>query len=367
MQATKANVRAALITFDQQFRETAEWDGWETRANQLYALKWKGKLYPPKKVLSLATGTPVMELHGGKSTNAPLETLGFTVIRLMKGGEGDELPVFERGMQYNRATEITGRFGGSSRSGICPSAQVPAIFLFTGDSGGKFGYQDHEDASGILHYTGEGQYGDMSMTRGNAAIARHAVDGKTLHVFRTSGKGKACTYLGEYFYGSHSVVQGLDADGKKRALIVFQLVPVDMTDQKPETDDTVDIQVKPSPMDLAELRMLALAAVAKQTTVGDPKATVRIAYTRSAQVKDYVLARAKSICELCETKAPFVSRATGLPYLEPHHINRLSDGGLDHPKYIGAICPTCHRRIHYGVDGHAANEALRVKIEALES
>lgn len=137
MQATRANVQAALITFDQQFREAAEWDGWETRANQLYALKWKGKLYPPKKVLSLATDTPVMELHGGKSTNAPLETLGFTVIRLMKGGEGEELPVFERGMQYNRATEITGRFGGSSRSGICPSAKVSAIFLFTGDSGGK--------------------------------------------------------------------------------------------------------------------------------------------------------------------------------------------------------------------------------------
>ena len=366
MQATKANVRAALTTFDEEFRDASEWQDWESRANQLYALKWKGKLYPPKKVLSLATGTPVMELHGGKSTNAPLEALDFTVIRLMKGGEGGELPAFEVGMQYNRATEITGRFGGSSRSGICPSAKVPAIFLFTGDSGGKFGYADEVDDSGVLHYTGEGQYGHMTMTRGNAAIARHSVDGKALHVFQTSGKGKACTYLGEYFYGSHRIAQSLDAEGKKRDLIVFQLVPVNVTELNLEGNEGVDIQVEAKPMDLAHMRKLALAAVAKQTTLGDPKATVRLAYIRSAQVKDYVLARAQSICELCETKAPFISRATGLPYLEPHHINRLSDGGLDHPKFMGAICPTCHRRIHYGVDGHEANESLRAKIALLE-
>jgi hypothetical protein len=25
--------------------------------------------------------------------------------------------------------------------------------------------------------------------------------------------------------------------------------------------------------------------------------------------------------------------------------------GADHPKWRGAVCPTCHRNIHHGVDG----------------
>jgi hypothetical protein len=39
------------------------------------------------------------------------------------------------------------------------------------------------------------------------------------------------------------------------------------------------------------------------------------------------------------------------PNLEPHHIRRLADGGPDHPRWVAALCPTCHRRVHHGVDG----------------
>lgn len=43
--------------------------------------------------------------------------------------------------------------------------------------------------------------------------------------------------------------------------------------------------------------------------------------------------------------APF-QRKDGTPYLEPHHIQRLADEGPDHPKWVGAVCPSCHREIH---------------------
>ena len=56
----------------------------------------------------------------------------------------------------------------------------------------------------------------------------------------------------------------------------------------------------------------------------------------------------------------------GTPYLEPHHTTRLADEGLDHPATVGAICPTCHRRIHSGADGAAWNERLLKRIAEKE-
>ena len=61
---------------------------------------------------------------------------------------------------------------------------------------------------------------------------------------------------------------------------------------------------------------------------------------------------------------------TGTPYLEPHHTTRLSDGGPDHPRCVGAICPYCHREIHFGENGAEKNINLRnflLELEGSES
>jgi 5-methylcytosine-specific restriction protein A len=70
-----------------------------------------------------------------------------------------------------------------------------------------------------------------------------------------------------------------------------------------------------------------------------------------------VLARAAGVCECCSVAAPFVT-ANGEPFLEPHHTRRLSDGGPDDPRLVGAVCPNCHREIHHGAKGQERNEAL---------
>ena len=54
--------------------------------------------------------------------------------------------------------------------------------------------------------------------------------------------------------------------------------------------------------------------------------------------------------------APFIT-PDGQLYLEVHHIERLSDGGPDHPRWVVAVCPNCHRRAHY-----AGDEVLRIMI-----
>jgi 5-methylcytosine-specific restriction endonuclease McrA/thiamine phosphate synthase YjbQ (UPF0047 family) len=85
-------------------------------------------------------------------------------------------------------------------------------------------------------------------------------------------------------------------------------------------------------------------------------------YKRSSAVREYALARADGTCEACKKDAPFI-KENGDPYLEVHHVNELSDGGADDPSIVGAVCPSCHKEIHYGKHGDELNEKLRERLQ----
>jgi 5-methylcytosine-specific restriction protein A len=274
---------------------------------------------------------------------------------------------FQTGRVYDRRSEIHGPFGGNWQSGIAPSSMADAIFIFTGATGAQFGYTDTEtlDENGLttFFYTGEGQVGDMTFTKGNKAILEHSNSGRALHLFRSRGKSKGQEYIGEFVYADHKIETGPDLKKQMRKVIVFELVSVRVAELLESSDPPIDdIHV---PKTLAEARTLAIAA---STAIGIPsgQSAVRTLYTRSKAVKDYVLMRADGVCESCRKPAPFF-RMNGSPYLEPHHTTRLSDGGPDHPQFVGAICPSCHREIHHGKDGELKNFKLRALILSIES
>jgi len=79
----------------------------------------------------------------------------------------------------------------------------------------------------------------------------------------------------------------------------------------------------------------------------------------------YALKRSKGACEGCSAPAPFEGKEG--PFLEVHHLLRLGDGGPDHPENVIALCPNCHRRVHFGKDGEACNEKLLEIANGLES
>jgi hypothetical protein len=67
-----------------------------------------------------------------------------------------------------RRTELHDLYGGSGQSGISPSRISPNILVFTDPrSGERHGYFDQWAADDSFHYTGEGQRGDQTMTRGD--------------------------------------------------------------------------------------------------------------------------------------------------------------------------------------------------------
>ncbi|WP_206600325.1 HNH endonuclease [Chromobacterium sphagni] len=275
------------------------------------------------------------------------------------------IPYFVVGRDYYRKREITGIYGGSGQSGIAPSKQAAAVFIFTGSSGEQYGYQDEIDEDGFLTYTGEGQEGDMVMVRGNRAIATHTFDGRALYVFKTQGHGQPCEYMGEFIYISHFYDRGGDKNGKDRQVIRFLLAPAGIDILKAQGLSIQESHANYTKPTLDILRERALRAIGMQDNYLNSNEAKRLVYRRSEDIKQYVLARANGLCECCEKPAPFLRLKDSTPYLEPHHINRLSDGGLDHPNHMAALCPNCHREIHHGRNGVHINNWLRVKIKDL--
>ena len=79
------------------------------------------------------------------------------------------------------------------------------------------------------------------------------------------------------------------------------------------------------------------------------KETISFTYERSAKNKAWILYNSKGICENCLKPAPFKTK-NSIFYLEVHHVKRLSDGGSDTIQNTVALCPNCHKEIHYGLN-----------------
>ena len=266
--------------------------------------------------------------------------------------------MFVIGRDYSRRHDIHDVYGGQRQGGISTPAEEPYVFLFTGKSGGQYGYEDGWRDEDVFVYTGEGQRGDMEFRAGNAAIRDHAANGKELLLFEALGKGQPVRFVGVFSCPTWEYGAGPDVDGKDRRTIRFHLVRTGL--------DSGDIeQVTASgPPDLQALRSRALDAM-KATRSPNVREARQVLYERSKAVKDYVLARANGICELTGEPAPFKTKA-GTPYLEVHHVRRLSDDGPDDPRWVAAITPTAHREIHYGARGEELNRFLKQKLRTIE-
>lgn len=263
---------------------------------------------------------------------------------------------FVPGKLYQRRA-IHAEFGGQAQGGISTPAKHPVIFAFTGKSGAQHGYNDARHSDGSISYFGEGQSGDMELVRGNRAIATHVAMGKDLLVFEATGKGRPVRYEGQFVCQGYDEATSVDSDGYSRTAIVFELVPIEAG------VITAGVSVEPTlPVDdFRKLRELAYRA-AKTPSKKTKSYTVS---ERSSIIRVYALARAGGTCECCGGAGPFLNQADQ-PYLEVHHLRRLTDGGPDSPGGVAAICPNCHREIHHGKLGAEKNVELYRLVQDIE-
>jgi len=110
-------------------------------------------------------------------------------------------------------------------------------------------------------------------------------------------------------------------------------------------------QVRESTQTNRQVRLKKLKEVENDT----PKQVevISVAFRRNADVVAEVLERAAGICEVCKKKAPFLRAKDNTPYLEVHHKVRLADGGKDNLDNAIALCPNCHRKLHFGKSENA--------------
>jgi len=278
--------------------------------------------------------------------------------------------VFEIGRIYNRRSEIHGIYKGQQYGGIATPAEHPYVFIFTSDAGNEYGYIDDFDPNGTFKYTGEGQEGNMKMTKGNLAIHDHQRNNKEILLFESTSRGFV-RFLGYCNYVFHHIEERPDRNGEVRDAIIFHL---DMVNNKNlDTAQTLTSKLVKAPKvvyitkpskgkSLQQLREIALSSTPIQASTQEKIQSIQ---NRSTAIKLYTKKRANGICEGCEETAPFETKSG--PYLEVHHLTRLADGGADLPQNVIALCPTCHRRAHYSLEYLEFNNKLIDKVADIEA
>ena len=276
--------------------------------------------------------------------------------------------LFKVGEVYNRMSDIHNKYDGQQQGGISTPAEFPYIFIFTGTTGGDYGYRDGYDNEGVFNYTGEGQIGDMKMTKGNLAIRDHQKNRKEIYLFEKFLSGYR--FVGLCNYIDNRIEKLKDRNGELRDAIVFRLDIVNA--QNIDTAQNLHANIVEAPKStyctkpskarsLQQLREIALSSTPTQASTQEKIQSIQ---NRSTAIKLYAKKRANGICEGCNETAPFETKSG--PYLEVHHLTRLADGGADLPQNVIALCPTCHRKAHYSLDHLEFNNQLINKVATIE-
>ena len=196
----------------------------------------------------------------------------------------------------------------------------------------------------ILYYTGMGQTGDQDL---------NFAQNKTLHESSQTG---VLVYLFEMFNDQRYRYRGIvelagepfqenekDINGDMRKVWKFPLKLVAANDYIEE--DFFDKKAEKDARMVSRMPRSAIVSKAREIDrVVSEVTTTTKTYVRNPIIAQYAKDRARGICELCGEPAPF--EVGGIPYLESHHLQFVSEGGKDSIDNIAALCPNCHRRMH---------------------
>lgn len=183
-------------------------------------------------------------------------------------------------------------------------------------------------------------------------------------IYMTVGDGKKCVNL----------ISVVDVERLKKRFPVSYLIK--MSDGKPRKERPLsggwsEVQELPewlgateavkdcvdASLEEAVRRSSKSTAAERQKRLAEaPRKPVEIqvvsrAFLRNPDVIAEVLFLARGKCQECKRSAPFFRKSNGKPYLEVHHIKMLADEGEDTVANAIAICPNCHRRLHFGKSG----------------
>ena len=198
----------------------------------------------------------------------------------------------------------------------------------------------------IFFYTGMGLTGNQSLTSQNKTLNESRINGVHIHLFEVFEEGKY-VYIGEVELAeTPHVEKQTDKNNNLREVYIFPLKikginhpPFLKKELIEKTEEIVRKKVHKLSFEELELR-------AKYShNESGKREVISSVYERDQLVSEYAKRRANGICQLCNQPAPF-RNLDGEPYLETHHIDWLSKGGLDVIENTVALCPNCHKKMH---------------------
>jgi 5-methylcytosine-specific restriction endonuclease McrA len=81
-------------------------------------------------------------------------------------------------------------------------------------------------------------------------------------------------------------------------------------------------------------------------------------YPRNNTLKNYVKRRSNYSCEMPNCNYQGFNKENGETYIEVHHVIPLSESGEDSIYNTVALCPNCHRALHYANNREELREIL---------
>ena len=273
-------------------------------------------------------------------------------------------------MSVDYAREDLLNFVGSrqTQSGIIWGNKEPTCVIIT--SGGRNGksadYGDLINEDGSIFYIGQGAIGDQNkdkysnslLINGERTILFFSTREPNTEEVRQQGNyRKLYRFQGIFEVGAWEYYTPNEGRRANNKLLRFHLLTANniynLNDLHTANDATYYSKEK-----LIILRTKIESQSSKpQKGLLNPKEY----FKRSIDVNEYALLRAEGVCEKCDFKAPFLNSDKS-PYLEVHHIFRLSDDGPDIPENVAAVCPNCHREAHYGINKNDFKTKLATKI-----
>lgn len=102
---------------------------------------------------------------------------------------------------------------------------------------------------------------------------------------------------------------------------------------------------RPTPAEIdAEIRRQEGRPSSSGSAKGPSKSS-SLSYSRNYELSEAIKMKHEYACEICTSTFP---KEGGGLYCESHHILPLAWGGEDKEVNIVVVCPTCHRRFHFG-------------------
>jgi 5-methylcytosine-specific restriction enzyme A len=241
------------------------------------------------------------------------------------------------------------------------------VIITSGGRGGKSaGYGDLRNEDGSIFYIGQGESGDQDqgkfsnslLVNGERTILFFSTREPNAEEVRQRGNyRKLYKFEGIFEVGSWDFYTPNEGKRANHKLLRFLLIPAN------SIYNIFDPKLPESPSKNSNTDLDILRSKINSSSTRPPKGKLspQEYYKRSKITYDYAILRANGICEKCELPAPFVN-IQKIPFLEVHHIFKLSDDGPDIPENVAAICPNCHREAHYGINKEDIKSKLANKI-----